>query len=145
MSRLIAPAVVFILAIVVTWIASAAWPLVGMAARSMAWMAGAWVLVRLLDVVLWHGILERRSGHAPPRLLTDLLAAAIFLAATLVVAARELSVPVAGIITTSGVLVAVIGFALRDMLASLFAGIALNIERPYAIGDWLETGPGPGG
>ena len=49
--------------------------------------------------------------------------------------------PLTGILTTSGVAVAVLGFALRDILASLFAGIALNFERPYRIGDWLEVGP----
>jgi CRP-like cAMP-binding protein len=28
------------------------------------------------------------------------------------------------------------------MLASLFAGVALNLERPYQIGDWIEVEPG---
>ena len=76
-----------------------------------------------------------------PLLLTDLVAAAIWLAAALAIAGFMLEMPLAGILTTSGVAVAVLGFALRDMLASLFAGIALTVERPYRIGDWLEVGP----
>src|SRR3712207_8023069 len=47
-------------------------------------------------------------------------------------AADVLGWPVAGILTTSGVAVAVLGFALRDVLASLFSGLALSAERPYA-------------
>jgi CRP-like cAMP-binding protein len=63
-------------------------------------------------------------------------------AAAVAIAGSTLAMPLAGILTTSGVAVAVLGFALRDMLASLFAGIALNVERPYRIGDWLDVGPG---
>jgi len=100
------------------------------------WLALAWLLVRLLDVLVW----SRRARHLP-RLLTDLLAALILLTAALAIAAVLFEVPLAGILTTSGVAVAVLGFALRDMLASLFAGIALNLERPYRIGDWLEVQP----
>jgi small-conductance mechanosensitive channel len=102
-----------------------------------AWFAVAHLIVRALDFLLWP-LLARR----PPRLLTDLAAAMIWVAAALLVIGRVLEVPLTGILTTSGVAVAVLGFALRDMLASLFAGIALNVEHPYRIGDWLEVAPG---
>jgi small-conductance mechanosensitive channel/CRP-like cAMP-binding protein len=102
-----------------------------------AWLAAAFLATRALDVCLW----QRRTPH-PPRLLTDLVAALVWIAAGLVVLGQVTRMPLAGILTTSGVAVAVLGFALRDMLASLFAGIALNVERPYRIGDWLEVAPG---
>ncbi|MEK0084246.1 mechanosensitive ion channel family protein [Benzoatithermus flavus] len=101
------------------------------------WLATAFLLVRALDVCVW----QRRTPHLP-RLLTDLVAALVWIAAGLVVVGRLTEMPLAGILTTSGVAVAVLGFALRDMLASLFAGLALNLERPYRIGDWLEITPG---
>jgi small-conductance mechanosensitive channel len=102
-----------------------------------SWLAAAFLLVRALDVCVW----QRRTPHLP-RLLTDLVAALVWLVAGLVVIGKLTTMPLAGILTTSGVAVAVLGFALRDMLASLFAGIALNVERPYRIGDWLELSPG---
>jgi CRP-like cAMP-binding protein len=80
-------------------------------------------------------------ARKPSRLLTDLAAAVIWAAAALLVIGHVLEVPLTGILTTSGVAVAVLGFALRDMLASLVAGIALNVEQPYRIGDWLEVTP----
>lgn len=101
------------------------------------WLAAAFLVVRALDVCVW----QHRTPHLP-RLLTDLVAALVWLAAGLAIVGELTAMPLAGILTTSGVLVAVLGFALRDMLASLFAGIALNIERPYRIGDWLEVTPG---
>ena len=38
--------------------------------------------------------------------------------------------------------VAVIGFALRNIISDLFSGIALGIDAPYRIGDWIETAEG---
>jgi small-conductance mechanosensitive channel len=110
-----------------------------MIALAVAWLAAAWGVVRILDVVLWHGIVERRAGVPVPRLLSDLVAGLIWLVTVIVVLAYVFMLPVAALVTTSGVAIAIIGFALRDMIASLFAGVALNLERPYQIGDWIEV------
>jgi small-conductance mechanosensitive channel len=32
----------------------------------------------------------------------------------------------------------IIGFALRNIILDIFTGLAINIERPYNIGDWIE-------
>ncbi len=102
-----------------------------------AWLAGAALLVRVLDAVVW-----RHRSPPAPRLLTDLVGAAIWIAAVLIGAQNVLALPLMGILTTSGVVVAVLGISLRDLLSSLFAGIALTVERPYRLGDWLEVAPG---
>lgn len=41
------------------------------------------------------------------------------------------------ILTTSAVLTAVVGFALQDLLSSIIAGLALQVERPFKSGDWV--------
>ncbi len=119
--------------------------LAGMLLRAAVWAAAAQLAVGLLDVLLWHGLIERRAGRPAPRLLRDVTAALVWVAVGCVVAAEVFGWPVAGIVTTSGVAVAVLGFALRDVLAALFAGLALNAERPYRIGDWVEVDPHPAG
>ena len=113
-----------------------------MIAEAVVWLAAAWGLIRLLDVAVWHGVLERRSGVPVPRLLGDLVAGIVWVVVTIVVLAQVFALPVAALVTTSGVAIAIIGFALRDMIASLFSGIAINLERPYQIGDWIEVEPG---
>ncbi|MCG6897576.1 MAG: mechanosensitive ion channel family protein, partial [Thiocapsa sp.] len=37
---------------------------------------------------------------------------------------------------------AVLGLALQRTLGDLFSGIALGIERPFKLGDWIELGDG---
>ena len=118
------------------WLGTGAALTVDRVASAGLWLAGAFLLIRALDRFVWC----RRSPPLP-RLLTDLVAGAIWLGTALIIAGFMLEMPLTGILTTSGVAVAVLGFALRDILASLFAGIALNFERPYRIGDWLEVGP----
>jgi small-conductance mechanosensitive channel len=115
----------------------------GQVLRALVWVAGALVTVRLLDALFWHGLVVRRGGHPPPRLVVDLVGTLVWIVTGCIIAAAVFRWPVAGIVTTSGVAVAVLGFALRDMLASLLAGVALNLERPYQIGDWIEVEPGP--
>ena len=53
--------------------------------------------------------------------------------------------PATGLITVSSVVIAVIGFALRNVISDLFSGIALGIDHPYSIGDWIETTQGSAG
>jgi small-conductance mechanosensitive channel len=38
----------------------------------------------------------------------------------------------------------VLGLAIQDTLGNLFAGIAMQFDKPYEIGDWIEVS-GPGG
>ncbi len=42
------------------------------------------------------------------------------------------------LLATSAVLSLVLGLALQDTLGNLFAGVALQFDKPYEIGDWIE-------
>ncbi|MCG5243784.1 mechanosensitive ion channel family protein [Azospirillum doebereinerae] len=117
---------------------------VEMAVAAAAWLAVAWLGSRLLDALATG---NGRQGRPPriPRLLSDLLRALLYGVALLAILAFVLGQPVTGLLATSGVVIAVLGFALRNMIADIFSGIALNIEHPYRIGDWIELAPGAAG
>lgn len=102
-------------------------------------LAGAWAANRTLNVLLWQGLM-RSPGQPPvPRLLVDLVGALIYLLALALVGEWHFRADVmTGALATSGLLVAVIGFAVRDVIADVFSGVTAQLERPYAIGDWIE-------
>ncbi|MGI9493829.1 MAG: cyclic nucleotide-binding domain-containing protein [Geminicoccaceae bacterium] len=151
--RIIGPLLVLILAIAMTmsWesivaaLAIAPYTsIVGygrMALQAFAWFAAALLLIRILNVAIWQGLVRRRSGAPVPRLLIDLVAGVIWVVTAIAVVAHVFALPMTGIATTSSVAIAIIGFAARDMIASLFSGIAINFEHPYQIGDWIEVEP----
>ncbi|MGI9452067.1 MAG: mechanosensitive ion channel family protein, partial [Geminicoccaceae bacterium] len=112
-----------------------------MALQAVAWFTAALLFIRFLDGVIWQGLVRRRSGAPVPRLLIELVAGVIWVITAIAVVAHVFALPMTGIATTSSVAIAIIGFAARDMIASLFSGIAINIEHPYKIGDWIEVEP----
>ena len=74
----------------------------------------------------------------PPRILRDLILAFAYI----VVAITSLSiikVDVSGIVATSAVITAVIGLSFQDTLGNMMGGMALQMERAIAVGDWIRV------
>jgi small-conductance mechanosensitive channel len=46
------------------------------------------------------------------------------------------------LLATSAVFSLVLGLALQDTLGNLFAGVALQFDKPYEIGHWIEVSSG---
>lgn len=82
-----------------------------------------------------------RVGVTLPRILIDLLTFLGVLFALIVVGQRA-GFSIAGLITTSAVLTAVIGFSLQDTLGNVMGGLSVQLDKSLAIGDWISLGPG---
>jgi small-conductance mechanosensitive channel/CRP-like cAMP-binding protein len=66
-----------------------------------------------------------------PNIVQDALVIALFaLAATVVLQEK--------ILATTAVGAVVVGFALQDTLGNLFAGLAIQIEKPFRVGHWVN-------
>jgi len=94
---------------------------------------------QLIDLVIWEGFLTQRRHIAVPRLLVDLFNFAALIATALFLLNRVFEVDLSGLLVTSTVLSAVIGLALQDMLGNVIAGVALQLERPFEVGDWVKV------
>ncbi len=103
-------------------------------------LAVAWFLVRVIDILFW-GLIERRLSAPIPRLIKDIGAGMIFLVAGMTIVSLVFQQSVAGIWATSGIVGIVVGFALRNMIADVFSGVALNVDRPFKLGDWIQVHP----
>jgi small-conductance mechanosensitive channel/CRP-like cAMP-binding protein len=99
------------------------------------WLLGARLLVAIMSFTLNYNDRWREA-----RLFPDLTAAAIYAAAVLVVLISVLALPIGGLLATSGVLAIVLGLALQNTLADVFAGIAFGIEAPFNVGDRISLG-----
>ena len=102
-----------------------------LAGRTIAAIAAVALLGTLLFDVLLPLVKMR-----PPRILRDLAIAAASIAATLAVLSSG-KVEVAGIVATSAVLTAVIGWALQDTLSNVMGGLALQMDGSVKTGDWV--------
>ena len=101
------------------------------------WISAAFLVQRLLTVFLWDGLIASISGRPVPRLPKDFTAILVFFFATVGVLATVFDQSVTGVWATSGVLSVVIGFALRNVILDIFIGLAMHLERPFRIGDWV--------
>ena len=108
------------------------------ALATLIWLVVAWVAVRLVDVIVWEGLLGQRIGGKVPRLLKDVVAALIFGVAITGILALVYDLDVTGLWATSGVVGLVVGLALQSMILDVFSGIALNVDRPFLLGDWVR-------
>ena len=85
-------------------------------------------------------VLENRPRET--KIISDLLAGAIYTATTLAVVNFVFGVAIVGLVATSGVLAIILGLALQSTLSDVFSGIAVGLERAYKPGDliWVEGG-----
>jgi len=105
------------------------------------WLALAWTLPVLADLTVWRTMFNRDEKPQARKLIGDLVSFLAYFAAVCAIVAFVFDLPVNTIFATSGVVAIVIGLALQSTLSDVFSGIALNLEHPFRVGDWVAIGP----
>ena len=98
-------------------------------------LAAAWLGSRLFGLFADR---RRRHKRPYPRLFRDLVAVLLFFAAIVASASLLLEQGLLGALAGSSLILAVLGFAIRNVVADTLSGIALSVEAPYRIGDWVD-------
>jgi small-conductance mechanosensitive channel/CRP-like cAMP-binding protein len=119
----------------------AAASLIFYASGIVGWLSLAWLGSRCFDLLIQR-IAATLVPTQQPRLLNDLVRASLFGLAAIAILVFVFQQAATGLIATSSVLIAVVGFALRYVISDVFSGIFLNFDHPYRIGDWIELGAG---
>lgn len=104
-------------------------------------LVGVWLAARGLELVVWRVVFPKRVGRSAPALLKGLTYTLLFVAG-LALFLWWIEYPVTGFLVSTGVVVGIIGLALQKTLSDLFSGIALSLERPFNMGDWIELRDG---
>jgi small-conductance mechanosensitive channel/CRP-like cAMP-binding protein len=77
-----------------------------------------------------------------PKIFQDVLQGALFVVVGLLTL-RAAGFDPAQLLTTSAVLTAVVGLALQEPLGNLFSGLAIQVGRPFEVGDWIDIDADP--
>jgi small-conductance mechanosensitive channel len=109
-------------------------------AKLLWWVHLAWALIGFVRIYL---VFERKPREA--RLLQDLVVGGVYVGMLLSILAFVFGAPIGTLIATSGVFAIVLGLALQNTLSDVFSGIALNLGRPYVLGDWIVLSDGTEG
>jgi small-conductance mechanosensitive channel/CRP-like cAMP-binding protein len=110
------------------------------AARVLSFCALAFLLaaigrsgvVLVLDVVL-----GRRLARPLPQIVSDITLGVVY-TAILLTALRAAGVEPGSILTTSALLTAAIALSLQETLGNMVAGLAIQVQRPFDVGDWIQ-------
>lgn len=100
-------------------------------------LALGFLVARGCLILVFDGLLVRRMGFEPPRLMREVVALVVYLILGAVLL-RSLDVQITGLIATSAILSVVVGLALQQTLGNLLAGLALAWEQRLSIGTWVE-------
>ncbi|MCC3406308.1 MAG: mechanosensitive ion channel [Microcoleus sp. PH2017_10_PVI_O_A] len=107
---------------------------------TLFWISVIYAFLSLLNVILFEEAEANTWRARMPKLLIDLSKFFLVLLGTAIVLAAVWGADLAGLATGLGVSSIVIGLALQDTLGSVMSGMALLLERPFSVGDWLRIG-----
>ena len=98
------------------------------------------------------GFLQNKIAHQTENQVDDIIfellsrfAGFIIIATAIIISLDSLGVNVMPFIAGAGVAGVAIGFAAKDTLSNLIAGILLIIDRPFEVGDRIEVWSAPSG
>lgn len=101
-------------------------------------MWSATVFIKTCRILAFEYLFLKNMQVGVPLLLVNLLTLLLSLTIAGWIATSIFQIQIASVLATSAILSVVLGMALQDTLGNLFAGIALQLDKPYGIGDWVE-------
>ena len=99
------------------------------------WLLVAFTFNAGIKRYVWRGLLTRDGAPVVPKLVTEFMAFFVYVLAIMVVMHFVYEKPITAIAATSGVVAFILGYSAQSTLGEVFAGISLNLARPFSRGD----------
>jgi small-conductance mechanosensitive channel/CRP-like cAMP-binding protein len=96
------------------------------------WLLLALAVINALVAVVFSPWISHRARDHAPTIVQDAIVA-------IVIAGVAIFVMGNSIVTWSVGGLALIGFALQEQLGNLFAGLAVQVEKPFSVGHWITV------
>ena len=100
---------------------------------------GCIVFIKIARIMAFEYLFLNSMKAGVPLLLVNIFTLVLSLIAAGWIMTSIFSVNLTSILATSAILSIVLGLALQDTLGNLFAGIALQFDKPFELGDWIEV------
>jgi len=88
-------------------------------------------------ILVIETFLGERAKKPLPKIFRDILQGVVY-AGVALIALRVAGVEPGSLLTTSALLTAVVGLSLQDTLGNLFAGLSIQAQNPFEVGDWIQ-------
>ncbi len=100
---------------------------------------GFWLFNVIVRWFLRHAFIKASVHSSLVEILIDNVLWAIIWVIAMVTAASYLGIDILATLTGVGFLSVAIGFAAKDSLGNIIAGIQIFWDKPFAVGDWIEV------
>lgn len=101
----------------------------------------ALALGRLSVLAFFDAGIADRLGLAAERIFRDIVQGVVY-AAVALLALSWAGVQITSLLVTSALFTAIIGLALQDTLGNIVAGLTLQVQQPFEVGDWIQLDDG---
>src|SRR6266508_1593308 len=100
------------------------------------------LIVALVNRYVWDFYFEKKRQTPIPHFLREVVSGIIFLIVLLLVLSYgyHAEAQLKGLLAGSGVVAIILGFAGQNFFSGIIGGVAIQSNRPYKVGDWLQVG-----
>jgi len=109
--------------------------------RHLSAIGLALALGRLSVLAFFDAGIARRLGLTAERIFRDIIQGIVY-AAVALLALSWSGVQVTSLLVTSALFTAIIGLSLQDTLGNIVAGLTLQVQQPFEVGDWIQLDDG---
>jgi small-conductance mechanosensitive channel/CRP-like cAMP-binding protein len=104
--------------------------------KLVLWLAFVVAIIRLITRLLFETVLRSAAQTEIASLLRTVLSIVVYIVAFFIIFQSQFpQIELAPLFTGSAILGIVVGLALQDTLGNLFAGLALQVDHPFEVGD----------
>lgn len=101
----------------------------------------AYLFVRALNSLIFGLVFQFRRGYEAPTLVRNIFSIIAFTALFFVIFTIIFpGVNLGALFTTSAIFGVILGLALQDTIGNFFAGVSLQADRPFQVGDVITVG-----
>lgn len=102
------------------------------------WLLGTLLIIYYTRVFFWKMYYPKKNGTLPPKIIRDIFGLVVWVVSIFLAVVYLFDQDLSVLFASSTIIVGVLGFSLRGMIADFFYGLATTIEQPYRLGDWIE-------